>query len=178
MILSCCRRAYSPRVKSPRRAGVAGGVGEGEVVPTGGVLEGDATLLSEDAGLKPRGIRLLLYGCISALDLLVDKCRSTAKFGCKELCKHPLCAGAFINVFVTCFPFLAHATVSSSSAPQFFSAVFPIAKLFAGPSPPHYGPPPTTTQAQDHIPNCHDRTNVHAKETLPSLQILFHKHSP
>lgn len=55
MILSCCRRAYSPRVKSPRRAGVAGGVGEVEVVPAGGVLEGEAPLLSVDAGLKPGG---------------------------------------------------------------------------------------------------------------------------
>lgn len=73
MILSWCRRAYSPRVKSPRRTGVAGGVGEGEVVPAGGVLEGDATLLSKDAGLKPRGTRLLSHGCISAVDLLVDK---------------------------------------------------------------------------------------------------------
>lgn len=53
MILSCCLLAYSPRVKSPRRAGVAGGVGEGEVVPAGGVLEGDATLRSEDDGLEP-----------------------------------------------------------------------------------------------------------------------------
>lgn len=52
MILSCWRHAYSPRVKSPRRAGVAGGVGDSEVVPAGGVWEGDATLLSEDAGLK------------------------------------------------------------------------------------------------------------------------------
>lgn len=52
MSLSCCRRAYSPRVKSPRRAGVAGGVGEGEVVAAGGVLEGDATLFSEDASLN------------------------------------------------------------------------------------------------------------------------------
>lgn len=55
MILSCCRRAYSPRVKSPRRAGVAGGVGEGEVVPAGGVWEGDASGLSEDAGLITHG---------------------------------------------------------------------------------------------------------------------------
>jgi len=52
MILSCCRRAYSPRVKSPRRAGVAGGVGDGEVVPAGGVLEGDGALFSEDASLR------------------------------------------------------------------------------------------------------------------------------
>ena len=52
MSLSCCRRAYSPRVKSPRRAGVAGGVGEGEVVPAGGVWQGDATLLSKDIGLR------------------------------------------------------------------------------------------------------------------------------
>lgn len=41
-------------MKSPRREGVAGGVGEGEVVPAGGVLQGDATLLSEDAGLRIR----------------------------------------------------------------------------------------------------------------------------
>lgn len=54
MTLSWWRRAYSPRVKSPRREGVAGGVGEGEVVPAGGVLQGDATLLSEDAGLRIR----------------------------------------------------------------------------------------------------------------------------
>lgn len=53
MSLSCCRRAYSPRVKSPRRAGVAGGVGEGEVVAAGGVLEGDAAFFSEDASLNP-----------------------------------------------------------------------------------------------------------------------------
>lgn len=53
MSLSCCRRAYSPRVKSPRRAGVAGGVGEGEVVTAGGVLEGDAAFFSEDASLNP-----------------------------------------------------------------------------------------------------------------------------
>lgn len=59
MILSCCRRAYSPRVKSPRRTGVAGGVREGEVVPAGGVLEGDATLLSENAGLRTEDISLL-----------------------------------------------------------------------------------------------------------------------
>lgn len=39
-------------MKSPRRAGVAGGVGEGEVVPCGGVLDGDATLLSKDPGLE------------------------------------------------------------------------------------------------------------------------------
>ena len=51
---------------------------------------------------------------------------------------------------VTCFPFLAHATVSSSSAPQFSSAVFPRGELDAGPSPPHHVHPPTTTQAQDH----------------------------
>lgn len=62
MILSWCRRAYSPRVKSPRRTGVAGGVGEGEVVPTGGVLEGEATFFSVDADLKPQAIRLLLQG--------------------------------------------------------------------------------------------------------------------
>ncbi len=61
MILSCCRRAYSPRVKSPRRAGVAGGVGEVEVVPAGGVLVGDATPLSEDTSLKKRATRLLLH---------------------------------------------------------------------------------------------------------------------
>lgn len=48
-------------MKSPRRPGVAGGVGEGEVVPAGGVLEGDATLLSVDPGLKPGGIWLLLH---------------------------------------------------------------------------------------------------------------------
>lgn len=30
---------------------MAGGVGDGEVAPAGGVLEGDETLLSEDAGL-------------------------------------------------------------------------------------------------------------------------------
>lgn len=45
-------------MKSPRWAGVAGGVGEGEVVPAGGVLEGDAAFLSEDAGLKPRRRKL------------------------------------------------------------------------------------------------------------------------
>lgn len=72
MILSWCRHAYSTRVKSPQRPGVAG-VGEDEVMPAGGVLEGDATLLSEDAGLKPGEIRLLLHGCISPLDSLVDK---------------------------------------------------------------------------------------------------------
>lgn len=38
-------------MKSPRRAGVAGGVGEGEVVTAGGVLDGDAAPLSDDAGL-------------------------------------------------------------------------------------------------------------------------------
>lgn len=54
MSLSCCRLMYSPRVNSPRRAGVAGGVGEGEVVPAGEVLEGEATRLSEDAGLKKK----------------------------------------------------------------------------------------------------------------------------
>lgn len=43
-------------MKSPRRAGVAGGVGEGEVVPAGGVFEGDATVLS--ACLKPRRRKL------------------------------------------------------------------------------------------------------------------------
>lgn len=54
MILSCWRRAYSALVKSPRRAGVAGGVGDGEVVPTGGVLEGESARFSEDASLNPR----------------------------------------------------------------------------------------------------------------------------
>lgn len=53
MSRSCCRLMYSPRVNSPRRAGVAGGVGEGEVVPAGEVF-GDATLLSEDADLKKK----------------------------------------------------------------------------------------------------------------------------
>lgn len=38
-------------MKSPRRAGVAGGVQDGDIDPAGGVLEGDATLLSEHAGL-------------------------------------------------------------------------------------------------------------------------------
>ena len=59
-----------------------------------------------------------------------------------------LCRCAHIGV--TCFPSLAHATVASSSAPQFSSAVFPRVELDAGPSPPHHVPPPTTTQAQDH----------------------------
>lgn len=94
MILSCCRRAYSPRVKSPRRAGVAGGVGEGEVVPTGGVLEGDAILLCEESGLKSREILLF-----SALDLVHPMCK------CKEPCMHQHCAGALINVLPV-FPFL------------------------------------------------------------------------
>lgn len=76
MILSCCRRAYSPRVKSPRRAGVAGGVGEGEVVPTGGVLEGDAILLCEESGLKSRDILLF-----SALDL-VHECTNAKNRVC------------------------------------------------------------------------------------------------
>lgn len=31
---------------------MAGGVGDGEVVPAGGVLQGEATRLSEDVGLK------------------------------------------------------------------------------------------------------------------------------
>lgn len=44
-------------MKSPRRAGVAGGVGEGEVVPCGGVLEGDATLLSKDPGLETMAMK-------------------------------------------------------------------------------------------------------------------------
>lgn len=52
MTLSCCRRAYSPRVKSSRRAGVAGGVGEGEVVAAGGVRGGDAAFLSNNVDLK------------------------------------------------------------------------------------------------------------------------------
>lgn len=94
MILSCCRRAYSPRVKSPRRAGVAGGVSEGEVVPTGGVLEGDAILLCEESGLKSREILLF-----SALDLVHPMCK------CKEPCMHQHCAGALINVLPV-FPFL------------------------------------------------------------------------
>lgn len=55
MTLSCWRRAYSPRVKSPRRTGVAGGVGEGEAV-----LEGEAPLLSVDPGLKSEGIWIIL----------------------------------------------------------------------------------------------------------------------
>lgn len=57
MILSCWRRAYSALVKSPRRAGVAGGVGDGEVIPTRGVLEGESARFSEDASLnkKKRG---------------------------------------------------------------------------------------------------------------------------
>lgn len=54
MILSCWRRAYSALVKSPRRAGVAGGVGDGEVVPTGGVLEGESARFSEDASLNQK----------------------------------------------------------------------------------------------------------------------------
>lgn len=61
MILSCWRRAYSPLVKSPRRAGVAGGVREGEFVRAGGVLEGDATVFSKDAGLRPRGKELKIF---------------------------------------------------------------------------------------------------------------------
>lgn len=52
MILSCWRRAYSNLVKSPRRAGVAGGVGDGEVVPVGGVPEGESARLSEDVSLN------------------------------------------------------------------------------------------------------------------------------
>ena len=94
MILSCCRRAYSPRVKSPRRAGVAGGVGEGEVVPTGGVLEGDAILLCEKSGLKPGKIM-----SFSALDF-VHPMRK-----CKEPCMHQHCAGALIKVLPV-FPLL------------------------------------------------------------------------
>lgn len=74
MILSCCRRAYSPRVKSPRRAGVAGGVGDGEVVPTGGVLEGDAALLSADASLIRGEKRLLWQGKKCKLELNVLRC--------------------------------------------------------------------------------------------------------
>lgn len=53
MILSCWRRAYSDFVNSPRRAGVAGGVGDGEVVPAGGVLEGESARFSEDVSLNP-----------------------------------------------------------------------------------------------------------------------------
>lgn len=52
MILSCWRRAYSDLVKSPRRAGVAGGVGAGEVIPAGGVLQGESARFSEDVSLK------------------------------------------------------------------------------------------------------------------------------
>lgn len=48
-------------MKSPRRAGVVGGVREGEVVLAGGVLEGDATVFSKDAGLRPRGKELKVF---------------------------------------------------------------------------------------------------------------------
>lgn len=41
-------------MKSPRRAGVAGGVGDGEGVPLGGVQDGDATFLSADADLNEK----------------------------------------------------------------------------------------------------------------------------
>lgn len=66
-------------------------MGEGEVVPAGGVLEGDAILLSEDAGLKPRGkkLKVTYCRCISALDCwTVHKCTNASN------------AGAFMNVFV------------------------------------------------------------------------------
>ena len=63
----------------------------------------------------------------------------------------------------TCFPFLARATVSSSSAHLFSSAVFPTAELYVGPSLPHWLPPPTTRQEPDHTPNCQDRIHAHAK---------------
>lgn len=52
MILSWFRRAYSDLVNSPRRAGVVGGVGDGEVVAAGGVLEGESARLSEDVSLN------------------------------------------------------------------------------------------------------------------------------
>lgn len=82
MSLSCCRHAYSPRVKSPRRAGVAGGVGEGEVVAAGGVLEGDAAFFSEDASLNPtKQIKLIVHTCSSNLDLLIKKFKKSKSVG-------------------------------------------------------------------------------------------------
>lgn len=64
MTLSCCRRAYSPRVKSSRRAGVAGGVGEGEVVAAGGVRGGDAAFLSNNVDLEK--VNMSGYNCDAA----------------------------------------------------------------------------------------------------------------
>lgn len=135
MIFSWCRRSYSPRVKSSRRAGVAGGVGEGEVVTAGGVLEGEAILLSVEPGLKYRR-RKSSYVNSSTIMYLNFKTMESLSINFLQ---------AYSCVRVTCFLFLAHAIVSSFSAPLFAYAVFLKTVLYAEPSPLHCAHPPAIT---------------------------------